>query len=594
MRGSSGPVRNAQRYRIGVGAFAAGTSGQFQLAVGSPGAFAPAGAAAVFTAPPASAPTAPPPGLHVLGEIGIGQTVSAVLDPSAAPYDYRPMAFHTLQCAPGLQIDVNATSDWDNVAAIVAPDGRTQMAFVDDAVGTNARIVWSCPDARRYAIGVGAFQTGTGGPFQLSVGTVGAPPASQPSGAEQAHAQAVPVENAGGSGVPVNRRTFLGNHNAQASLAYGYLVLASQSRSIDTQLSLGARMLEIDITYADPPDVPLIDEGPADVYICHCGNAPFVGFGSVAGTTYGLPRRTLTQIVQEIDRWLMRNPGEIAFVVFENNAGAPATAEQANSAIARAGVRAGTYVHPGPESPWPTQEELVQRGSRLIFLAADGPDIGGPHINEKGYIRWKGFSDGTLTVGDDEANRFLLFGHFHSILTLPSAAAAYNPRHVVEAVLSSWTRVYPDRGPSFLQVNHNDVGDALGAINAFNRGRPGAGQVASRLTSYTVFIRTGTSSGAGTDSNISVNIVGHLGQTGPITLNPLRSNDVFENGAREQFILRDAVNVGPITQVIVTSDGRYAGSDWEFAEITVTDSGSGSTFSRVVNQWVNGRSVDLR
>ena len=67
---------------------------------------------------------------------------------------------------------------------------------------------------------------------------------------------------------PINQYTYLATHNAVASHAYGYDLQNSQRYDVTTQLSGGARMLEIDIVYDTPGD------NPAGVYVCHCGEAP--------------------------------------------------------------------------------------------------------------------------------------------------------------------------------------------------------------------------------------------------------------------------------------------------------------------------------
>jgi hypothetical protein len=102
-----------------------------------------------------------------------GGTRYGSLTTGAVAYDGRPVVFYSFRCVAGITIQVDAQSDFDNVAMIVAPDGR-QLAFNDDAdEGLNARIRWECPDAGEYLIGVGAYTRSEEGHFTLMVARLG-------------------------------------------------------------------------------------------------------------------------------------------------------------------------------------------------------------------------------------------------------------------------------------------------------------------------------------------------------------------------------------------------------------------------------------
>ena len=79
---------------------------------------------------------------------------------------------------------------------------------------------------------------------------------------------------------------------------------------------------------------------------------------------------------------------------------------------------------------------------------------------------------------------------------------------------------------------------------------------------YALEIHTGTKSGAGTDSNITVTIHGTKGQTAGVVVNPLMSGNVFENGAMEKVTLTGQKDVGTVNAITITSDDKYAGSGW--------------------------------
>jgi hypothetical protein len=110
---------------------------------------------------------------------------------------------------------------------------------------------------------------------------------------------------------------------------------------------------------------------------------------------------------------------------------------------------------------------------------------------------------------------------------------------------------------------------------------------------FSLIVRTGTSDGAGTDSNIYVTIHGSLGNTGEIRLNGLRGNDVFERGANEVFTF-PAANVGTVTAVVFRSDGQFMGSNWQLDAISLRHSQTGGVFERGVGQWLDGSQVVVR
>jgi hypothetical protein len=366
---------------------------------------------------------------------------------------------------------------------------------------------------------------------------------------------------------------------------------ASQSLTLEGQMDAGARQLEIDITYADPDDVPLIDTGPPDVYVCHCSEAPFVGPGSIAGMTYAPadPRRTFANVIHDIDVWLMAHPTQIVFVTVENTSDRRVTPAEANAAVASVSPQAGTYVHTGLGDAWPTQAQLVSQGKRMIILSDAGSNVGGGYINAYGYTAWKRTNQ-TYAAEAGEENKFLRLTNFTSGVTDVTTAARYNRRIAVDDDLRIWAERYPDRMPSFYQVEHVQVGAALDAVNAIQ------GNAATKIAigMYMVTIRTGTSSGAGTDSNIYLTIYGTDGNTGEIRLNPLRSNDVFENGATETFIIAGKNEVGQVTGVTLRSDGSYPGSAWQLAEVTVTSPLTQTNFRRSVDRWIATEQIEVR
>ncbi len=100
--------------------------------------------------------------------------VSGALTESSAPGPGgRRGEFYGLRCVTGLAIQVDAVSDWDNFALIVAPDGRTVAQNDDGGDANNARIAWTCPDNQLYRIGVASYHAGVTGVFTLRVTVTG-------------------------------------------------------------------------------------------------------------------------------------------------------------------------------------------------------------------------------------------------------------------------------------------------------------------------------------------------------------------------------------------------------------------------------------
>lgn len=87
-----------------------------------------------------------------------------------------------------------------------------------------------------------------------------------------------------------------------------------------------------------------------------------------------------------------------------------------------------------------------------------------------------------------------------------------------------------------------------------------------------VDVKTADKSGAGTDSNIDLELWGTLDgretYSGKIRLNPLISGDAFERNSTNTVLVL-TVNLGGVHKLKVTSDGRYAGSAWDLEWIQV-------------------------
>lgn len=92
--------------------------------------------------------------------------------------------------------------------------------------------------------------------------------------------------------------------------------------------------------------------------------------------------------------------------------------------------------------------------------------------------------------------------------------------------------------------------------------------------SYEIVFQTGTDSGAGTDSDITIRLDGKDSSGKPVrietVINPFISGNAFENGARDTAILEDRPAMERLSSVTVTTADNYAGSAWQLSRIEVS------------------------
>jgi hypothetical protein len=99
------------------------------------------------------------------------------------------------------------------------------------------------------------------------------------------------------------------------------------------------------------------------------------------------------------------------------------------------------------------------------------------------------------------------------------------------------------------------------------------------LIKYNFSVKTADKTGAGTDSNMTVTIIGDQGQTTAKVVNPLISGNAFERNQTDTFTLADPIDVGKITGLTIQSDMKYAGAAWDLDSIVITKpNGDKSTF----------------
>jgi hypothetical protein len=99
----------------------------------------------------------------------------------------------------------------------------------------------------------------------------------------------------------------------------------------------------------------------------------------------------------------------------------------------------------------------------------------------------------------------------------------------------------------------------------------------SDVVPYVVNINTGDYADAGTDANVSLDIIGDKGSTGAIVLNNKMSGNVFERADRDVvgFLAND---VGKVKQIKISHDNSYAAAGWYLENVVVNNKGKSYNF----------------
>ena len=153
-----------------------------------------------------------------------------------------------------------------------------------------------------------------------------------------------------------------------------------------------------------------------------------------------------------------------------------------------------------------------------------------------------------------------------TVATLCRTQAAFR-RHTLRESFSHATR------PGALPGRQAMLKRLIFALAAAFAAFPAQAIDANGIETYTVKTYTGTVSGAGTDSNITLRMDGvdHEGVAYTVTkvLNPLISNNAFENGQTDTARFND-VGLAHITSITVSTDDAGAGSGWNLEWIEIS------------------------
>ncbi len=158
---------------------------------------------------------------------------------------------------------------------------------------------------------------------------------------------------------PYNELAQVCTHNAYATEADGFVLPTPNQRfGLSRQLDDGVRCLMLD-TY----------EVDGELMLCHglCG-------------PWG--ERPLSEGLGEVAAWLRDHPRDIVTFILE----AYISERQTLAALEDAGLDGLLYDRAGPPgSPWPTVEELITAGQRLVVFTDDDEASGGWHLDWRRY-----------------------------------------------------------------------------------------------------------------------------------------------------------------------------------------------------------------
>ena len=90
---------------------------------------------------------------------------------------------------------------------------------------------------------------------------------------------------------------------------------------------------------------------------------------------------------------------------------------------------------------------------------------------------------------------------------------------------------------------------------------------------YLIDVKTGSENGAGTDSNISIKLIGQSKEH-TIELSKdikiSQNKDLFEKGQNDVFSVLESVAFDNLEKIVLTSDCKGRGADWLVEHVRVT------------------------
>lgn len=112
----------------------------------------------------------------------------------------------------------------------------------------------------------------------------------------------------------------------------------------------------------------------------------------------------------------------------------------------------------------------------------------------------------------------------------------------------------------------------------------------TKYTYYFIEITTGTLPGAGTNANISLDIIGSKGSTEYFSVNPYIKNKDFITGYTESFTL-PLKDIGQINNIKIKSDSSGFNNNWFLNRIKITKQGNAKTNLFSFFNWIKPETI---
>lgn len=243
----------------------------------------------------------------------------------------------------------------------------------------------------------------------------------------------------------LNEVAMVRTHNAHASEDRDYHSFAmNHFRAVPQQLADGVRALNIDVY-----------DFEGEYLVCH---------GSCE-----LGSQPLAEILSEIRTFVSKNPHEVVLLDLQNEM----PAEQTAAALEQSGLTEYFHVQ-NPAEPWPTLQELIESGKRMVFLADRGENLPDWYMATRDHVfgtPWGAGSKEELSC--DLAHEVLEHGLFEldHTLTYPTAlpwlaeTVNFNP-YFLERARECQERV--GRFPNLISLDYYSTSDVFAVVDALN------------------------------------------------------------------------------------------------------------------------------
>jgi lipoxygenase homology domain-containing protein 1 len=110
---------------------------------------------------------------------------------------------------------------------------------------------------------------------------------------------------------------------------------------------------------------------------------------------------------------------------------------------------------------------------------------------------------------------------------------------------------------------------------------------------YTVKVKTGEASDAGTAANVFIRLIGHKGQKTNMIPLELKQRRRFESGKVETFSLQEP-DIGDLEVVEIEHDGDTLADSWFLDDVTIEMPTKGRVFYFVCREWLSKHKGDGR